>query len=626
MFCFAKVDWDWTGRPNPKLKWNQFELENRRFDESQHSADSCQICQVAKYTPIGKKKISSFEKPRLASDGGPIVSPLKRSSPKKICPTCKLEVSAGKSHPCTPNAAKRNIVEMISQQSSTGQEQILSAALKSVVNEKGGEPGEDLRLTGLHGGNPLSVTVGKPKKAEAQLITPQFMVSLQKKLNCSQRKLLMIARDFKKQGVKFEAHIREDLEKLSNSLAEYYTVESFEFEENVGKGKSAKKIKVDKDLVFLKDPAAFVDHIVKERGLDKDQVIVRVGLDGGQGSFKVMVSIFETGYDPEISFSKSEGPGSRLTGSQRMLVMALADDLPESYENMRIIVEVLKLNELKCCLASDLKLINALLGISSHSGKFSCCYCTGEMKLECGELRTFGSLAKRNAEFASKGSKMKDMQKYKNVIHPSLLRGEPGSTVLSAVPPPELHLMMGAVNWGLVELYEVMDENLLKEKMRTKGVSIRGYHGGGLDGVNSNLFLKHLDYLLEGAPSEAQPIKKMLSSLLKVMKSCFSADLYPSYKEDISRFREAAVAMITSAKQVRGKVLKATWKVHILACHVEPFLEEKQVGLGVFCEQTTEAAHCAMKPTLQRFKRKADHLLHGPRLKRACVDFSSKNV
>ena len=113
---------------------------------------------------------------------------------------------------------------------------------------------------------------------------------------------------------------------------------------------------------------------------------------------------------------------------------------------MRVVVEKLKLNDLNCCIASDLKLINALLGISSHSGKFSCPYCTGEMSLESGELRTFGSLAQSYAQFVAGGSKLKDMQKYKNVIHPSLLRREPGCTVLSAVPPPELHLLMGAVN------------------------------------------------------------------------------------------------------------------------------------------------------------------------------------
>ena len=61
------------------------------------------------------------------------------------------------------------------------------------------------------------------------------------------------------------------------------------------------------------------------------EVLIRVGLDGVQGSFKVIVSIFETDYDPDITFSTKEGPGNRLTGSSRMLVMALCDDLQVIY-------------------------------------------------------------------------------------------------------------------------------------------------------------------------------------------------------------------------------------------------------------------------------------------------------
>ena len=289
-------------------------------------------------------------------------------------------------------------------------------------------------------------------------------------------------------------------------------------------------------------------------------------------------------------------------------------------------VEKLKINDLDCCIASDLKLINALLGISSHSGKFSCPYCTGDMTLESGELRTFGSLAQMHSQFEAKGSKMKDMQKFKNVIHPSLLRGEPDCTVLSTVPPPELHLLMGAVNWGLEQLYLLMPEDQLRDRMRTKGISIRGYQGGGLDGVNSNLFLKHLDFLLFSAPAEAQPVKEMLASLKVVVQGCFGTELSPNYKDDLSQFKQAAAAMIAHLLQARRKVVKPTWKIHILACHVQTFLDEKQVGLGIFCEQTTEAAHCVFKPTLQRFKRKADHQLHGARLLRAVCDFSSKNV
>ena len=99
-----------------------------------------------------------------------------------------------------------------------------------------------------------------------KLITPEFKAQLQKKLNCSTRKLLLLARDFKKQGVKFEEHIREDLEQLSHGLDEFFVVESHEFEVEF------------KDLVYLKDPQAFFDHIVAERGLDRKKFMV--GLDG----------------------------------------------------------------------------------------------------------------------------------------------------------------------------------------------------------------------------------------------------------------------------------------------------------------------------------------------------------
>ena len=330
-----KVDWEWMGRSNPKLVWDKFELPKERFDPSTHSDQTCTLCQVAKFSPVGKKKVSSFAKPNLAKAkaGEPIVKPKPRSSnQRKVCPKCKAVTGPGLPHTqCTFKSGKRNIVDLIAKESVSGQEQILSASLKNVVNEKGGEPGEELRFTGLQGGNPLSVTVGKPKKLEDKLISSEFMASLQKKLNCSQRKLLQLAREFKKQGVKFEEHIREDLEKLSHSLDEFYSVENLEFEVKTGQGKNATTTKEQKDLVFLKDPKAFCDHIIAERGLDREKVLIRVGLDGGQGSFKVIVSIFETDYDPDITFSTKEGPGNRLTGSSRMLVMALCDDLQVKY-------------------------------------------------------------------------------------------------------------------------------------------------------------------------------------------------------------------------------------------------------------------------------------------------------
>ena len=306
--------------------------------------------------------------------------------------------------------------------------------------------------------------------------------------------------------------------------------------------------------------------------------------------------------------------------------MALAEDMQEIYQNLQIVVTKLKLNDLQCSLACDLKLINAILGILSHSGKYACAYCDGEMSLQSGELRTFGSLKLWYQKFKEAGLDMTKMQHFKNQINESLLTGAEDTTILSFLPPPELHLLMGLVNWVLELLYKVVSKEELHERMRKKGISIRGYQGGGLDGGNSHLFLKHLQYISEETPSQAQPLFDVLGKFMIVVQSCFSLELSTNFKEDFKDFTNSVENLIKYSNETLKIPLKPTWKVHILVTHVVTFLEEKKVGLGIYCEQTSEAAHSVMKPTIARFKRKADHELHGPRMLRAASAFSSQNI
>ena len=162
--------------------------------------------------------------------------------------------------------------------------------------------------------------------------------------------------------------------------------------------------------------------------------------------------------------------------------------------------------------------------------------------------------------------------------------------------------------------------------MRKKGISFRGYLGGGLDGGNSHLFLKHLQYISEGTSSQAQPIFDVLAKFMVVVQSCFSLDLASDFREDIKEFTRSVEYLIKYSNDTLQIPLKPTWKVHIMVTHVITFLEEKKVGLGIYCEQMSEAAHSVMKPTIARFKRKADHELHGLRMLRAASTFSSQNL
>ena len=130
---------------------------------------------------------------------------------------------------CTPASAKKNLANIVAQLPENSQGQVVSSCLKTLASTSGAEAGDVMKLNQLKGGNKLSVTLGQPKTAKSDPISFDFLASLQKKLQCSENKLLMLAREFRTQGVQFEPNIREDLAKLSHSLDEYFNVEKLEF-------------------------------------------------------------------------------------------------------------------------------------------------------------------------------------------------------------------------------------------------------------------------------------------------------------------------------------------------------------------------------------------------------------
>ena len=69
-------------------------------------------------------------------------------------------------------------------------------------------------------------------------------------------------------------------------------------------------------------------------------------------------------------------------------------------------------------------------------------------------------------------------------------------------------------------------------------------HGSGLDGRNSKLFLKHLDFLLQDAPAEIQPVLTMLHHFKTVVQSYFGIDLSDTYIQDIDVFNASMASLI----------------------------------------------------------------------------------
>ena len=110
---------------------------------------------------------------------------------------------------------------------------------------------------------------------------------------------------------------------------------------------------------------------------------------------KFILIVFDRNQDPEITFPKVEKKGNLCSGVNRSIVLAYCEDLEENYSNCRIIMELLRVDELDSVIAADYKLLNILLGLSGHGGKFACIYCEAPKGLEVGIIRTFSGITEQ---------------------------------------------------------------------------------------------------------------------------------------------------------------------------------------------------------------------------------------
>ena len=122
-------------------------------------------------------------------------------------------------------------------------------------------------------------------------------------------------------------------------------------------------------------------------------------------------------------------------------------------------MELLDLSKIEYRLAADLKLINILLGISSHSGKYACFVCYGPCNLVSGPLCTYQHLEDMYLEYAAAGFPVKKMSLFYNVIKPCLIN--PSNMELyigNQIPLPQLHLNIGIGNlgWDLVKVIDIL--------------------------------------------------------------------------------------------------------------------------------------------------------------------------
>lgn len=123
-----------------------------------------------------------------------------------------------------------------------------------------------------------------------------------------------------------------------------------------------------------------------------------------------------------------------------------------------------------------LPIIN-LLGLMSNSAKYFCAWCETEKdrKKHNGEKRTIESIKKNFINWRDQtGSNKKYAMSYKNCINDPLIISDDNQPIISFIPPPELHILIGVVG----HLYNALEKECPEVAVKwLKVCNIQFFHG-----------------------------------------------------------------------------------------------------------------------------------------------------
>jgi len=457
----------------------------------------------------------------------------------------------------------------------------------------------------------------KPKQSENILTTSQ-MINIQQVTGLSNANMRQLASCLNKstpQGVGVEPYFQTKFSQAGQTLKAFYSVAKLELQ---SKGEI-----VERTTVFCNDLDEFVRHALHSRNYSPQETIVKLGMDGGGGFFKICISLvdLDSSISPEMKKRKlAFHQHSLSTSVKKLFIVSIVEDVTESHANIGSLLKNLNLEKVNLVVACDLKVANILCGIQSHSSMHPCCFCdvSKDNLVHCGKPRTFGSLKQFSQKYQASSSK--SAKDFYNCVNEPLLLHKDDTRVIDIIPPPELHLLLGVVNHlysGLKAIWPMVEE--WPKMLYIKTVS---YHGGNsFNGPACHKLLQSIDKLEAISQTNnafhVQPWITALRHFKDVVHSCFGMTLGENFSDHIAKFTASCISLPISV----------TPKMHIVFHHVLHFIEKEKKSLGIFSEQAAETVHHDFASHWNdRYKRQMNHPDYSSQLLNAVVEYNSKHM
>jgi len=288
------------------------------------------------------------------------------------------------------------------------------------------------------------------------------------------------------------------------------------------------------------------------------------------------------------------------------------------YENVFQLWTALGIQRFVGTIAVDLKLANILCGIMAHSSMFPCtwCYARKDKLNEIAELRTIGNILANYTNWCNAGRNKTKAKNFMNCIHPPAIGTDKDQRIIDIVTPPELHLMLGAVNTLYNHMLQKFGDQIVlwTRQCNVKPDVTQG--GSGFNGNSCKTLLQKVDMLRAICSIECLPYVKVLDDLRLVVKSCFGEFLDPNFVVYLENFR----------KSYTDLGISVTPKIHAIFFHVKDFCIEKQKSLGLFSEQSMESVHFDFKLVWSKYKLNSDHSDYPRQLFRAVCEYNGLHL
>lgn len=644
-------------------------LKNTRASENQTC--NCYICITGKAThfratvakKIGVKRSLSPElKVGLEAVKEPLISK-ELSDPKKskisTCPKCWLEIGKGIRHDCKVTKVSENVLNSIQSLPDKVQDQIATTLLMKKAEETVGTT-DNAMLKLATKGRTARVVLNPAPLQEPTLVSHEKLDELQSGLgNLSNTAMkgtanwvrTVLGRASIPPG--YKNHLAEETSKLDDV---YHIKEGIVFD--IDGGKQAER------PVIYANCEEILDRVINERGyIGSPNVIVLA--DGGGGFLKFCMTVLPEDHawdndDEEEMISAMENMESpvkskfghssyaeggtmkkgKLTGVKRVIPLAFVPDIKESHDNLKVIVDLIGLNNIPFHIVCDYKFALLCAGCQTATASYPCPYCfvslqeLARKELEIKPERTFGDLDNDHKKYLeeSKGCKSVSLAKKKaqlchSTVNESLLQEDSCLRVLEKYILPELHSILGFVNHlffdGLCKVLPKEQALLWPKKLN---LVPKGYHGTTLEGNACRHLVSKGDALLDPeilgeVPAEAiQPFIKALKCFDKLVVGCFSSKIV----------RVDVPALLSEFKEAYLETnLTVTLKIHAVFDHLVPTLNLPYFngrGLGVCTEQAGESIHSHFSEHFwKKWKLSSmDHPEYANNLKRAVVECASK--